>query len=52
MGGGRLVGSLGGEGGGGWLEVLAVRRDSANFVKTSQYPPPPASPPPCPRKEF
>ena len=33
-----MVGNLG-RGGGGWLEVLAVRCDSANFVKTSQYPP-------------
>ena len=57
-GGGGVVGSLGGEGGGGWLEVLggrggglevlAVRCDSATFVKTSQHPPPPSPP----RKEF
>ena len=52
-GGGGVVGSLGGEGGGvgslggEGLEVLAVRCDSATFVKTSQHPPP--SPP---RKEF
>ena len=43
--GGGLVGSLGGEGG-GWLEVLPLSCDSANFVKTSQYPPPPSPPPP------
>ena len=53
-GGGGWLEVLGG-GGGWWLEVLAVRCDSANFVKTSQYPPPPplppvksSDPPPCP----